>query len=126
MTRDNIIRMAQEAGGAIYEVDWCFEIENLERFAFLIAAAEREACARRARRCVKKLKTITTKEKVCVTPNSELTHRLAQANAHTESAHEVNHDVLDSSTEAGGPDETQTREHKTLPILLRTSRTCHF
>ena len=46
MTRDDVIRMAQEAGGAIYEVDWCFEIENLERFAALVAAAEREACAR--------------------------------------------------------------------------------
>ena len=42
MTKDDIIRMAREAGGSIYEVDWCFEIENLERFAALVAAAERE------------------------------------------------------------------------------------
>lgn len=46
MTRDDVIRMAKEAGGAIYEVDWCFEIENLERFAALVAVAEREACAK--------------------------------------------------------------------------------
>ena len=45
MTREAIIRMAREAGGTIYEVDWCFEIENLQRFAALVAAAEREACA---------------------------------------------------------------------------------
>jgi len=38
MTRNGIIRMAHEAGGAIYEVDWCFEIENLERFATLVTA----------------------------------------------------------------------------------------
>lgn len=45
MDREEIIRMAREAGGLIYEVDWCFEMENLERFAALVAAAEREACA---------------------------------------------------------------------------------
>ena len=45
MTKDDIIRMALEAGGVIYEVDYCFEIQNLERFAALIAAAEREVCA---------------------------------------------------------------------------------
>lgn len=45
MNRDNIIRMAREAGGLIDEVDWYFEYENLERFAALVAAAEREACA---------------------------------------------------------------------------------
>lgn len=46
MTQEEIIRMALEAGGVIYEVDYCFEIQNLERFAALIAAAEREACAK--------------------------------------------------------------------------------
>jgi hypothetical protein len=49
MYREDIIRMAREAGGLIYEVDWCFEMENLERFfqaAYAAgAAAEREACA---------------------------------------------------------------------------------
>lgn len=44
--QDEIIRMALEAGGVIYEVDWCFEIENLERFATLVAAHERERCFR--------------------------------------------------------------------------------
>jgi len=50
MNRDDIIRMAQEAG---FEqrpvVGWGFEYgrlgQSLERFAALIAAAEREACA---------------------------------------------------------------------------------
>ncbi len=49
MTRDDIIRMARESG---FEVDsddvWItdgFWVEELERFAKLVAAAEREACA---------------------------------------------------------------------------------
>lgn len=46
LSRDDIIRMAREAGGLIDEVDWYFEYENLERFAALVAAAEREACAK--------------------------------------------------------------------------------
>lgn len=42
MTRDDIIRMVREAGG--------FDAtpEFLERFAALVAAAEREACAKMA------------------------------------------------------------------------------
>ena len=43
MTREDIIRMAREAGltefGGVTE-------QNIERFAALVAAAEREACAR--------------------------------------------------------------------------------
>ena len=48
MTRDDIIRLAQEAG----IVDWSLhgrlesKEEALERFAALVAAAEREACAK--------------------------------------------------------------------------------
>jgi len=49
MTRDNIIRMAREAGlpaflypQLIAETDW----KLIERFAALVAAAEREACAK--------------------------------------------------------------------------------
>ena len=46
MTREEIIRMAQEAGMA----DVCWESELslllLTRFAGLVAAAEREACAK--------------------------------------------------------------------------------
>ena len=45
MTRDDIIRMAQEAGFmtlCINEDTW---IPYLSRFAALVAAAEREACA---------------------------------------------------------------------------------
>jgi len=47
MTRDDIIRLAREAG----IVDWSLhgrlesKEEALERFAALVAAAEREACA---------------------------------------------------------------------------------
>ena len=41
MTRDNIIRMAREAGLFTHK-----EVQpELERFAKLVAAAEREACA---------------------------------------------------------------------------------
>lgn len=50
MTRDDIIRMAREAGGAdITSHGWTSWVgthstEFLERFAALVAAAEREAC----------------------------------------------------------------------------------
>jgi len=54
MTRDDIIRMAREAGfnqilatntGADVWIDDGFYVEEMERFAALVAAAEREACA---------------------------------------------------------------------------------
>jgi len=42
MTRDDIIRMAREAGFS----EWAVQTpQDLERFAALVAAAEREACA---------------------------------------------------------------------------------
>ena len=47
MTRDDIIRMAREAGFNHEGFDWdeiVFPI--VERFAALVAAAEREACAK--------------------------------------------------------------------------------
>ena len=45
MNREDIIRMAREAG-IKNDCDgiWC-EADQLERFAALVAAAEREACA---------------------------------------------------------------------------------
>ena len=45
MTQDDIIRMAREAG---FEglLDKAWGIEQLERFAALVAANEREACAK--------------------------------------------------------------------------------
>lgn len=46
MTRDNIIRMAREAGLAALLRDTQKTHEALERFAALVAAAEREACAK--------------------------------------------------------------------------------
>ena len=50
MNRDDIIRMAREARGyPAAPTDgslWLFSESHLERFASLIAAAEREACAK--------------------------------------------------------------------------------
>ena len=51
MNREDIIRMAREAGGFLGELPrgdaWLFvEEEYLERFAALVASAEREACAK--------------------------------------------------------------------------------
>ena len=43
LNRDDIIRMAQEAGYIGFQFT---SITTLERFAKLIAAAEREACAK--------------------------------------------------------------------------------
>lgn len=43
MTRDNIIRMAREAGIDDPESDWMYW-KAMERFAALVAAAERKAC----------------------------------------------------------------------------------
>ena len=57
MTRDDIIRMAREAGFAVSSVApeigviWCSDEypidEEIYRFADLVAAAEREVCAKR-------------------------------------------------------------------------------
>ncbi len=49
MTRDDIIRMAREAGLHLAtDVNWMpiIGIEYAERFAALVAAAEREECAK--------------------------------------------------------------------------------
>jgi len=48
MTRDEIIRMAREAGISKPWDQEPVKWETLERFANLVAAAEREACARTA------------------------------------------------------------------------------
>ena len=45
MTREEIIRMAREAG---FSVAWPSLNVDFERFARLVAAAEREACAKEA------------------------------------------------------------------------------
>ena len=48
MDRDDIIRMAREAG-ALFDDDDCLDdcaVEIWARFAALVAAAEREACAK--------------------------------------------------------------------------------
>jgi hypothetical protein len=44
MNRDDIIRMAREAGGDDWGIFRDF-MPEIERFAALVAAAEREACA---------------------------------------------------------------------------------
>jgi len=46
MTRDDIIRMAEHAGFGMPIQVFQFRAEELERFARLVAAAEREACAK--------------------------------------------------------------------------------
>ena len=50
LTKDDILRMAREVAGVTYpagmaEVKIGMSEEHLERFAALVAAAEREACA---------------------------------------------------------------------------------
>jgi hypothetical protein len=45
MTRDDIITMACQANGKIYLGGPHFSWDQAERFAALVAAAEREACA---------------------------------------------------------------------------------
>jgi len=45
MTKDDIIRMAREAN-LTDGIELPHEIEAVERFAALVAAAEREACAK--------------------------------------------------------------------------------
>ena len=45
MTRDDVIRMAREAGDDV-EHTLPSDLDFLERFASIVAAAEREACAK--------------------------------------------------------------------------------
>ena len=45
MTREDIIQMAREAGFSYHENIINGGVSDLERFAQLVAAAEREACA---------------------------------------------------------------------------------
>jgi len=48
MTRDDVIRLAQEIGLELYSgpegTEFFFYLDELVRFAELVAAAEREAC----------------------------------------------------------------------------------
>ena len=46
MTRDDILRMTREANCTTPGQVFQFTIEELERFAALVATAEREACAK--------------------------------------------------------------------------------
>ena len=53
MNRDDIIRMAEHAGFGMPVQVFQFRAEELERFARLVAAAEREACAKACERLEK-------------------------------------------------------------------------
>jgi hypothetical protein len=47
MTKEDMIRLAHEAGGYTterYPDEWRLDVDDIERFANLVAAAEREAC----------------------------------------------------------------------------------
>lgn len=45
MTRDDILRLAREAGGTLSSFDrWSMHTSDVVRFSALVAAAEREAC----------------------------------------------------------------------------------
>jgi len=47
MTQDEIIKMAWDSGAYTHRLTmWGFSLEDLERFAKLVAAREREACAK--------------------------------------------------------------------------------
>ncbi len=45
MNREHIIRMARESHGPLTGTWWDMDVASLERFAALVASAEREACA---------------------------------------------------------------------------------
>ena len=67
VTRDDIIRMAREAG-AVFPADGsyhCFEVPGtLERFAALVAAAEREACAKVCDQFIDEMQKVLPVEKL--------------------------------------------------------------
>jgi hypothetical protein len=49
MNNEDIIRMAHKAGGYTterYPDEWRLDVDDLDRFADIVAAAEREACAK--------------------------------------------------------------------------------
>jgi hypothetical protein len=46
MNRYDILRMARESGWTEYSLQYPVEVQRLERFAVLVAAAEREMCAK--------------------------------------------------------------------------------
>jgi hypothetical protein len=46
MNREEVIELAREAGWTQYSLLQSVEVQRLEKFASLVAAAEREACAK--------------------------------------------------------------------------------
>lgn len=83
MTRDDIIRMAREANNSGHiDVNWLvhYHWDYLERFAALVAAAERDECA-----------------KVCDAIDVEYEGELGwKAAAELRRLHEVNADLIDA------------------------------
>ena len=58
MTRDDVINLARQAGMGGMLTDVACTLEELERFAALVAAAEREECAKV---CDKKAETVNSR-----------------------------------------------------------------
>ena len=64
MNREDVIRMAKKAGLEVYsilekqQVDWDCLIDDLQEFAALVAAAEREACAKVCERLPKTFRIV--------------------------------------------------------------------
>ena len=78
MTADEIIAMAREAGAGLSSIaeplehPWKLSLDELERFAALVAAKEREACAQV---CEKYGTSVTTKD--CATAIRERNSHVA-------------------------------------------------
>jgi hypothetical protein len=63
MNREDIIRMAREAGASSSGISLIIGIEDFfERFAALVAAAEREACAKVCEECGSIVDGLTPKD----------------------------------------------------------------
>jgi hypothetical protein len=67
MIKEDIIRMAREAGWTQYSLLHPVELQRLERFASLVAAAEREACKRVMKQALDALENLGkhTSEREC-------------------------------------------------------------
>ena len=95
MTRDDIIRMAREAGIEVHPrkqqirigfdvLSGCDSTDKVERFAALVAAAEREACAQvcdeqASRSEISMLKAKSAKARDVYSAAGQTAHWMAQA-----------------------------------------------
>ena len=82
MKREDIIRMARESGLEAYaalehkQIDWACLVEDLERFAALVAAAEREACAKVAEAQENRV-VVSHPARIEFDPNSMMARKIA-------------------------------------------------